>query len=210
MASPLQTIEVDPSAVRHTPLEDAQGLSAGVFLCAVGLTFLTQAGLVTGQTAGVAVILSYLTGWSFGLWFFVVNLPFWWLAWRRMGAEFTLKSLGCVAALSLAADLMPLGLAIERLDTALGAAIFGVITGVGLLAIFRHKGSLGGLGVLALWIQDTTGFRAGWVQLIFDGCLFVAAALIFPWPVVLWSLFGAAVLNVVIALNHRRDRYIAR
>jgi hypothetical protein len=32
----------------------------------------------------------------------------------------------------------------------------------------------------------------------------------FPWTVVAWSVAGAAVLNGVIAVNHRRDRYIAR
>lgn len=209
MASPLQTLRIDPNAVRHTALEDVQGLSIGVLLCATGLTLLTHLGLITGQTAGVAVILSYLTGWSFGLWFFLVNLPFYWLAWTRLGAEFTLKSLACVAALSLATEWLPRGLVLGEVNLALGAVLFGVLTGLGLLAIFRHKGSLGGLGVVALMVQDRTGFRAGYVQLIVDAVLFAVAAFLFPLSVVAWSLLGAAVLNGVIAFNHRRDRYVA-
>nr|WP_309568077.1 hypothetical protein [Psychromarinibacter sediminicola] len=58
-------------------------------------------------------------------------------------------------------------------------------------------------------MQDTTGFRAGYVQLIADAVIFAAGFLLFPVPVVLWSLLGAVVLNLVIAFNHRRDRYIA-
>lgn len=201
-----------PSAdsVKHSTLEDLQGLVTGVFLCGFGVTVLTSLGLITGQTAGVAVILAYLTGWSFGIWFFLVNLPFWWLAWRRMGPVFTVKSLICVSALSLATELMPLALSFERLEPAFGAILFGMTTGLGLLAVFRHGGSLGGLGVLALIIQDNTGFRAGYVQLIVDALLFAIAALLFPFSVVAWSLLGAVTLNGLITFNHRRDWYVAR
>ena len=78
-----------------------------------------------------------------------------------------------------------------------------------MLAMFRHNGSLGGFGVVALMVQDSTGFRAGWVQLIFDGFVFGIALFLFDLPVVLYSLVGAVVLNLIIAINHRRDRYIA-
>ncbi|SNS74517.1 Uncharacterised 5xTM membrane BCR, YitT family COG1284 [Tropicimonas sediminicola] len=199
----------DADAVRHTPVDDAQGLAIGVFICALGLTFLAHLGFLTGQTAGVALIISYLTGWSFGLVFAVINLPFYWLAWRRMGLEFTLKSLGCVFALSLLVDLLPHWLAFERLTPLLGTVVFGVLTGLGLLAIFRHRGSLGGLGVLALLAQDRLGIRAGYVQLAVDIVLFAVAFFLFPGHVVAYSLLGAVVLNGVIAVNHRRDRYIA-
>ncbi len=209
MASPLQTIEVDRASVDHSPLEDAQGLGVGVLLCSIGLTLLSHLGFLTGQTAGLALLLSYVSGVGFGPVFFAVNLPFHLLAWKRLGREFALKSFGCVIALSVLTewvpDLMPLG----ALDPVFGVIAFGVITGFGLLAIFRHKGSLGGIGVVALLAQDTVGIRAGYVQLLFDVAIFAAALFLFPPGVVAYSLLGAAVLNGVIALNHRRDRYIA-
>ena len=193
----------------HTLLDDVQGISLGVFLAALGLHLLTTVGLITGQTAGVAVIVSYLTGYSFGPVFFVINLPFYALAWRRLGVEFTAKSLLSVTVLSVLTEVLPYGMVFEYLNTALGAVAFGALTGLGLLALFRHNGSLGGLGVVALLIQDTTGFRAGWVQLIFDALVFGVALFLFPTWVVLYSLLGAVVLNLIIAINHRRDRYIA-
>jgi len=170
---------------------------------------LTTVGLITGQTAGIAVIISYLTGYSFGLVFFLVNLPFYALAWRRLGTVFTVKSLISVSLLSVLTELIPLGMVFSYLDPLLGAVTFGALTGLGLLALFRHNGSLGGLGVVALLIQDTTGFRAGWVQLIFDGALFGLAFFLFDPVIVAYSLVGAVVLNLIIAINHRRDRYIA-
>jgi len=193
----------------HTWLDDLQGISLGVFLAGIGVHLLTTLGLITGQTAGVAVILSYLTGYSFGLVFFLINIPFYVLAWRRLGAEFTGKSLLSVTALSLMTEIIPAGMVFSYLDPALGAVTFGALTGVALLVLFRHNGSLGGLGVVALLIQDTTGFRAGWVQLIFDAAVFGVAFWLFPAWVVLYSLLGAVVLNLIIAINHRRDRYIA-
>ena len=65
--------------LHHSSLDDVQGLSLGVFLCGIGIFVLTSAGLITGQTAGLAVIIAYLTGYSFGTVFFLINLP-WTLA----------------------------------------------------------------------------------------------------------------------------------
>ena len=203
-------VPIQQSTIKHSPVEDVQGLATGVVMCTMGLVILTHLGLITGQTAGLAVVISYLTGQSFGLVFFLVNIPFYLFAMKAMGWEFTLKSMGCVAALSLGTELVPLGFAIERLNPVLGATMFGVVTGIGLLAIFRHKGSLGGLGVVAIWIQDRFGIRAGYIQLGFDAALFGVAAFLFPFSVVAYSLLGAVVLNGLIAFNHRRDWYVVR
>ncbi|WP_373352995.1 YitT family protein [Pseudoroseicyclus sp. CXY001] len=193
----------------HTPLEDLQGLSIGLIAAALGLSFLTSLGFLTGQTAGLALIIAYLGGWSFGIVFWLVNLPFYLLAWRRLGPEFTLKSLGCVTILSVLVDLIPRWMAFETLNPIFGTLCFGVLTGFGLLGVFRHKGSLGGLGVVALLAQDRFGLRAGYVQLAADVLIFAAALFLFEPRVVGYSLFGAVILNGVIAFNHRRDRYIA-
>ena len=202
-------LNIDETKVRHSTLDDIQGLGLGVFLCGVGMHVLTHVGLITGQTAGIAVIISYLSGWSFGTVFFLVNLPFYALAYKRLGLEFTLKSLASVTALSLITDLLPLGFTIDHLHPGLGAVIFGATVGLGLLAMFRHNGSLGGLGVVALLVQDRYGFKAGYVQLMSDAVIFSVAAFLFPLSIVGWSLLGAVVLNLIITFNHRRDRYIA-
>jgi uncharacterized membrane-anchored protein YitT (DUF2179 family) len=193
----------------HSLFDDAQGIAFGAVMAAFGLTMLTQLGLITGQTAGLAVLLSYLTGWPFGAVFFAVNLPFYWLGWRRMGARFTLKTFAAVALLSALSAMVPGWIVFERLDPIFGVILFGFVTGAALLALFRHGASLGGVGILALTIQDRTGFRAGWTQLIFDLALFGAALLVLPPSTVALSAVGAVVLNLVIAINHRRDRYVA-
>jgi uncharacterized membrane-anchored protein YitT (DUF2179 family) len=194
---------------QHSFIEDAQGIAYGSGMAAVGIVILTHLGLVTGQTAGLAILISYMTGWSFGAVFFAVNLPFYWLGYRRMGKMFVLKTFAAVAILSFLAQLLPRYISFATLDPVVGAILFGAITGSALLALFRHGASLGGIGIVALYLQDKTGFRAGWTQLIFDVCLFALALTVRDVPTVAVSALGAVVINLVIAVNHRRDRYIA-
>lgn len=194
---------------RHGILADAQGILFGTGMAATGLVILTHLGLVTGQTAGLAVLIAYVTGWGFGPVFFVINLPFYWLGYRRMGLRFTLKTFLAVALLSGLSLILPAHIQFAHLNPPVGALLFGAITGAGLLALFRHGASLGGIGILALYLQDSTRFRAGYTQLIFDAVLFTVAAFVIDTPALIWSILGAAVLNMTIAINHRRDWYVA-
>lgn len=198
----------DPA--RHSPIEDAQGLAFGAIMAAFGVSILTHLGLITGQTAGLAILLSYATGYSFGVIFFVVNLPFYWFGYRRFGMVFMLKTFAAVALVSGLNLAAPDLISFARLDLLTGVVLFGLISGTALIALFRHGASLGGIGILALSAQEHWGWRAGWVQLGFDVVLFAAALMVLPdWRLVAWSALGSLIVNTVIAINHRRDRYIA-
>lgn len=194
---------------RHSLLEDVQGLLTGTGMAATGLVVLTHLGLITRQTAGLALLLSYVTGYSFAAMFFMVNLPFYWLGYKRIGGRFVLKTVFSVALVSGFSIWFPTLVAFETLNPYFGVALFGVLTGAGLLAIFRHGASLGGVGILALYIQESTGFRAGFTQLLFDACIFVAAFFILDTRAVLLSMFGAFIVNMIITFNHRKDWYVA-
>ena len=78
---------------------------------------------------------------------------------------------------------------------------------VGMLMVFRHRSSLGGFNTLALVAQEKLGWRAGWVQLALDTVVILCALPVVGLETVLVSAAGAAVLNVVLALNHRPGRY---
>lgn len=194
---------------QHSLTEDAQGIAYGAGMAAFAITILTHLGLITGQTAGLAVLISYATGYGFGPVFFAVNLPFYWLGYRRMGLGFTLKTFVAVALMSGLSLMMPTWVQFQSLTPAVGAILFGAISGSALLALFRHGASLGGIGIVALIVQDKTGFRAGYTQLLFDAALFAVALTMLPLPTIAYSAFGALTVNLVIAINHRRDRYIA-
>lgn len=194
---------------RHSALDDAQGLVFGVSMAALGLHILTHMGFVTGQTAGLAVLIAHLTGLPFAVTYFGVTLPFLALAWRRMGWRFALKTLVTTAALSALVAVLPRWIELGRMDPIVAAVLFGMLFGIAALAVVRHGGSFGGLSVLWVELQDRTGFPAGHAQLLSDLVIFGAAALIVPWDVLGYSFLGAAVFALFLAVNHRRDRYIA-
>jgi len=194
---------------RHTLIEDIQGLLSGTTMAATALVILTHLGLITGQTAGLALLLSYVTDTSFSFMFFLVNLPFYWLGYQRIGSRFVIKTLIAVVLVSAFSVWFPPLMQFKNLDPVFGIIIFGLLTGGGLLAIFRHGASLGGIGILAIYIQEKVGIRAGFVQLGFDALIFLAAFFILDLKAVFLSMLGALIVNLVITFNHRKDWYVA-
>ena len=85
----------------------------------------------------------------------------------------------------------------------------GLITGTGFLVLFRHRCSLGGVGIAALYLQDRYGWRAGKVQMAVDCCIVLLALWMVEPLRVAWSIAGAVALNLVLAMNHRPGRYMA-
>ncbi|ARQ56690.1 MULTISPECIES: YitT family protein [Rhizobium] len=197
------------SAARHSPIEDVQGIFSGSLVAALGLYVLASAGLLTGSTAGVAFLLHYAFGVNFGLAFFLLNLPFFYLSWKRLGMAFTLKTFIAIGLTSAIADLQSRLFSISSIHPAWAALLGGLLLGFGALALYRHRASLGGVGILGVYLQERFGIRAGLVQLAIDMCVLAAAFFVTTPPVVFYSVLGALVLNLFVAINHRADRYIA-
>lgn len=195
--------------MRHSLIEDVQGIAFGVCMAAVGMHILTFSGFVAGQTTGVAALIAYGINLPFPAVYFAVSLPFLWFGWRRMGARFALKTLITIAALSVLTALLPRWLGFSHIHPAFAAVLFGILFGIAALAVVRHGGSFGGISILWLMLQDRTGFKAGYAQLGFDIALFAVSALILEPGPLLWSFAGAVVFNLFLAINHRKDRYIA-
>ncbi|MEO6973892.1 MAG: YitT family protein [Rhodoferax sp.] len=193
----------------HAWHEDFQALLTGTLFVGLGVVMFGQAGLLTGGTAGLAFLIHYGTGMDFGLAFFLVNLPFYAFAWWRMGAAFTLKTFAAVGLLSLFAHFLPRGLAFNYLSPPLAAVLGGLLCGAGMLMLFRHRASLGGLNVLVLYLQESLGWSAGKVQMVFDSLIVLGAFYVADAGRIALSVLGAVVLNLTLAINHRPGRYLA-
>ncbi len=198
-----------PAMQQHSLFEDVQALITGTLLVSLGVALLGKASLITGGTVGLAFLLHYVTGLSFGKLFFAINLPFYFLAVKKMGWTFTLKTFSAVFLLSAFAELLPQVLKLEMLNPLYAAIMGGLLAGVGLLVLFRHKASLGGINVLVLYLQERYGLRAGLVQLGLDAVILLLAAPMISFTAVLISLLGAAMLNLTLAINHKPGRYMA-
>lgn len=192
---------------QHTPLEDVAAILTGTAVFALGATFLAQAGLPSGGTTGIALLVHYATGMAFGPLFFAVNIPFYALSALRMGWKLTARTIASVGLVALVARFIPDWMRFAHLDPVYAALMAGLLMGVGLLILFRHRTSLGGFNILALYAQERHQLRAGYVQLGLDALVLVVAFFMLPADKVLISLVSTAMLNLVIATNHRPGRY---
>jgi uncharacterized membrane-anchored protein YitT (DUF2179 family) len=193
---------------RHTLFEDAQSLLVAPLIAAFALLLLKQAGLLTGGTVGIAFLIHYASGWPLGIVLFVINLPFYALAVRAMGRDFTAKTFVSVSLLALYTELLPQWITLQSVDRLFAAVMGGFLAGIAILMLIRHRASLGGLGILVVHLQNTRGWRAGKVQMAAD-CLILAAAVFVRDPAsVALSIVGAVALNLVIAVNHKAGRYM--
>jgi uncharacterized membrane-anchored protein YitT (DUF2179 family) len=203
-----QAEEAQRPTLRHRPYEDVQALITGTLFVALGIVMFGQTGLITGGTAGIAFLIHYATGWNLGLLFFLVNLPFYGLALKRMGKAFTLKTFVAVGLLSWFVNLIPQLLSFQALSAPFTAVMGGLLMGAGMLMLFRHRASLGGFNVLVLYLQDRFGWRAGRIQMGFDCAIVLGSFAVVDWRHIALSVLGAVVLNQTIATNHRDGRYI--
>jgi uncharacterized membrane-anchored protein YitT (DUF2179 family) len=193
---------------RHRLHEDIFAMLIGTVLVSLGIVFYAHATLITGSTAGLALLLQYATGIPFGWLFFAINLPFYVLAILRMGWPFALKTFCCVGLVSLFSARIPDWLDISGITPMFAALVGGGLIGLGILSLFRHKASVGGINILALYLQEHFALRAGYFQLGVDAVIMIGAFFVLPVDRVLYSILGAIVLNLIIALNHRPGRYV--
>lgn len=198
----------DVKANEHSPAEDILGILTGTFLASLGLHLLHASDAVTGGTAGLSLLIGYATGLPFWLLFALINVPFALLAVWRRGWDFTIRTVVSIALVSSLAVVHDAFFPITEIQPLYGTLAGNLLAGVGVLILFRHRSSIGGINIIGLEVQDRTGFRAGWTMMIFDVLIVLSSLWVVPWQNVLMSAAGAVLLNLVLALNHRPGRYL--
>lgn len=192
---------------QHSIFEDVIALFTASVFVSLGVYLFKMCGFLTGGTAGVALILTKVTMLTFGQAFFLVNLPFYYLAWTRMGKRFTLNTFITVTVVSFVSDWLPAVITISSVNRFFAAIAAGLLVGMGILIMFRHVSSLGGLGVLGKFLQERDIMNAGRFMMAVDVCIVAVGFFLVSFDTLLLSILGAIALNVVIAINHKPGRY---
>ncbi len=165
---------------KHTRKEDWVAILTGTFLTAQGFFFLKSASLLTGGTAGLSLLLSQLFPLSFGLLYFLVNSPFFLLGWKQFGLRFALNSVVSCALVSLIVDHTDRFIDLGYIDPIYCSVIGGVLSGIGMLILFRHHSSLGGFNIACLYIQKKYQISVGKTQVWIDGSIVIASLFFVP------------------------------
>ncbi|MCW8346041.1 YitT family protein [Vibrio sp. ZSDZ65] len=193
----------------HSLRENLLALLLGSALVSLGVIFFNHVGLLTGGTAGLAIFITKVSAFTFGQVFFALNLPFYLLSATRMGWPFTINTFIAVSIVSFAVDHLHHVIQISHIEPLYAAIIGGGLIGIGMLVIFRHKMSLGGFNILALFLQERFGIRAGKVQMALDCSIVILSFLIVDVSLIALSILGAITTNLILAMNHKPGRYQA-
>ena len=178
----------------------------GCLLVALGLHILNSAGLLISGTAGAGMILLRVTDLSFGQLFFLLNIPFYILAWYTLGRDFTLRTFASVSLLSLLSELMKHYVALS-MHPLLSGALGGLLVGFGLIILFRHNASLGGLNILSVYLERRFGVHASKTTLVADITGLMAAMVFLDWSHLAYSLLAFLLLSSVVGRYHRPPKW---
>ncbi len=126
---------------------------------------------------------------------------------KRLGWPFALRTFLAVSLVSLFSRLTAGWVEFARIDLLYAAIVGGALMGMGLLILFRHRTGLGGINILAIYLQEKYGIRAGYFQLAVDLAILATASFVLPPTNLLLSVVGAVVVNMTLAINHKPGRY---
>lgn len=180
------------------------GAVGGVFLYAIGMNlFIVPQGLYTGGVMGICqvirTLLTQYTGLTFhfdiaGLIYYLVNIPLFFVAMKKLGRIFFTKTLACVTAMSLFLSLIPIPQVPIMEDILASCLIGGILCGSGIGISLKMGSSDGGtdvLGVLLIrWKKD---FSVGKVNLMVNIVLYAVCLFLFDMQTVIYSLIYASV-----------------
>ncbi|NIE96352.1 YitT family protein [Acinetobacter sp. C26M] len=200
---------VMPVIEQHSKIEDALAMLIGTFILSFAMTLLQQAGIMTGGTAGLSLLIHYITDLKFGVLFFLINIPFYYFAYKKMGIALVVKTFIAVALLAGFTEIIPQFFHLSDVNPIYATIFANVLMGVSFLILFRHRSSLGGINLLALYLQERFKIPAGKVQMGIDVVILLTSLLFVDWKLILVSIFGVIILNSIILLNHKTTRYVA-
>ena len=196
----------DPT--EHSLLEDAYALFTGTTLIAIGMVLMKTAGIVTAGVAGLALLVSYKTGLSVGVLFFLINLPFLGLGFLTLGRVFFAKTAVAILLILGQVQVMQAAVDMRHVHPAFAALAGGTVIGMGILALVRHNCGVGGANIIALWLQKSRGWNVGRLGLALDGVILLVAATEIPLARLAWSFLSVVAINGILIAYHRPGRYL--
>lgn len=121
----------------------------GALYAAAINVFTAPNNILLGGFSGVATVLNYLFGLPIGTVIYVLNLPFFIIAFYKFGGGFIIKTVIATFISSLLIDLSAVYLPVYSGDMLLSSIYGGVLAGAGLGIIFLRGATTGGTDIIA-------------------------------------------------------------
>ncbi|MCB0284695.1 MAG: YitT family protein [Calditrichaeota bacterium] len=179
-------------------------LVLGAFTLSFGIVgFLSPNKIVTGGTAGMAIVLHHVFSLPTGVLLALINVPLLLISIRFLGKYFAVKTVLAVVLISFFTDLLSYGFQLKPLcDHTLLATLYGGgVVGVALGLIFKAGGSAGGGTILAKMITEKYPVKTGTVVLIVDVLVVLLAGIVFrSVELALWGMISIYIASRLIDL----------
>lgn len=165
------------------------GLTFAGIINAFGVTiFLTPVFLIDSGISGTSYLCSLLTNGFVPLSIFliVLNFPFFFLGFKKLGFTFVIYSLYAITIYSLASYLFQLipsenGSIIAKNDILLCAIFGGMLSGVGSGLTIRFGGTLDGVEVIAVLFSKKLNLSVGTIVMIYNVIIYIVAGILFKY-----------------------------
>lgn len=162
-------------------------ISLGILSESFGLRgFLIPNQLIEGGVTGISLLINLLSGFSLSILLVLINAPFIALGYFQSGKLFALKSIGSIVGLAVAVALI--NFPIITTDKLLVAVFGGFFLGAGTGLAIRGGSVLDGTEILAVFLNQKTGFTVGDIIFIFNIIIFSFAGLFLGIETALFSI----------------------
>ena len=184
-------------------------LTVGAFIAAIAIeVFLAPNNIIDGGVIGISMIASYKTGINLGLLVALINLPFLFLAFTKMGKKFVLQTFFAVGMFACALNIFHEHFITN--DLLLATVFGGIILGTGVGIILKNEGSLDGTEVLSLVVSKKWGLSVGQFIMGLNIFIYTAAGFVFGIENAMYSMItyfiAAKVIDTVMeGLNRSKS-----
>lgn len=197
----------DNSKIKHTFFQDWFGIISATSMVVLGLILLKTAHVATGGAAGLALLLSYVVDIPVGVLFSLLNLPFFIFGYFFMGRDFTVKTV----IANLLVMVLTMGAAkvinISYINPIFAAIFGGIAIGIGILGQARHHTGAGGIGIVAIYLQEKYGINPGKTILSTDIMILMSTFLVFDIYHVALSVLSAICISLMLLTFHKPGLY---
>ncbi len=141
--------------------------------------FLSRNNILNGGFTGIATILNYLFDLPIGTVIFIMNVPLFLIAFKKLGAKFVLRTVWATLINSVSIDLGVI-LPVYQNDLLLSSLFGGALVGLALGIIFIRNATTGGVDIIAKLVKlKFPHISMGRSILFFDAFVVVLGGIIY-------------------------------
>lgn len=167
-------------------------LTIGASFAAIAIDlFLVPNTIIDGGIIGVSLIINYMSGFSFGILVFMINLPFLFAGYKYIGKNFCISSLYSIIMLAILEWLLHY-IQLEPITTQpLLATVFGgLLLGAGVGIVIRNSGALDGTEILGILLTKKIPFSVGEFVMFINVFIFSWAGFVLGWEQAMFSILA--------------------